>query len=169
MIENTRLLKPEELREITERERKATPGPWSFEKGAVITEHPDHQAVSVWWNGRDRDICLLNDGGEYISNINIDEDALFIAASRTDIPRLLAHIEALQAQLSSLCSIGDLGVITSLQTNQAHMAEHIKAQQAEIERYKTALTEIVEDISGYDPWDLNPLENEIKRIAKEAL
>lgn len=28
MTENMRLLKPEELREIAERERKATPGPW---------------------------------------------------------------------------------------------------------------------------------------------
>lgn len=117
MTENTRLLKPEELREIAERERKATPGPWEREQDGYVIGSPgvDYHIVDV---------------------AGSEEDAEFIATSRTDIPRLLAHIEE---------------------------------QQAEIERYKTALTEIIEDISGYDPWDLNPLENEIKRIAKEAL
>jgi hypothetical protein len=46
---------------------------------------------------------------------------------------------------------------------------HGEALQAENERYKKALEEIIEDISHYEPFDLNLLELEINRIAREAL
>lgn len=83
MTENTRLLKPEELREIAERERKATPGPWEREQDGYVIGSPgvDYHIVDV---------------------AGSEEDAEFIAASRTDISRLLAHIEAQQAEIERL-------------------------------------------------------------------
>lgn len=134
MTENTRLLKPDELREIAERERKATPGPWN------AIGNPYGFLVSTL-NGMT--ICEKDEA------TSIDFcNAEFIATSRMDIPRLLAHIEAQQAQLSSLCPIGDLDAITSLQTEKEHMAEHIKVQQAEIERLKNTIAFVKYEIGN---------------------
>ncbi|MCP1354597.1 hypothetical protein [Aneurinibacillus migulanus] len=108
MIESTRLLKPDELREIAERERKATPGPWQYSYEWYEVQAGKNVAITERTTG-------------YV-------DGKFIAAARTDIPRLLAHIEA---------------------------------QQAEIERYKTAL----ERICGNEPDSLY----DAQLIAEEAL
>ncbi|MFE4202085.1 hypothetical protein [Aneurinibacillus aneurinilyticus] len=140
MTENTRLLKPEELQEIAERERKATPGPWRYENG--LWERGDRRPAVITY--------FDYDNGEWFihGDIASEEDAEFIATSRMDIPRLLAHIEAQQAQLSSLCPIGDLDAITSLQTEKEHMAEHIKVQQAEIERLKNTIAFVKYEIGN---------------------
>lgn len=91
-------LTDEELTAIRERCEKATSGPWELEGSAVISEH----AESYCWNGASNDVCLLNDGGEYISNTNSESDADFIAHARDDVPRLFAEVERLRKALGNI-------------------------------------------------------------------
>src|SRR5690625_3227909 len=85
-----------ELKEIRERVAKATKGPWEYGAGGIYSEHAKSYNYSM---DNTREICCLNDG-EYISNINMDNDANFIAHARGDIPRLLAEIERMRHTIS---------------------------------------------------------------------
>lgn len=80
----------ERLSEIRAREAAATPGPW---------EHDDLDRFRVQDSGRGNMVCRT------MSNEpNPREqwaDAEFIAAARSDIPDLLAHIAALTAALTA--------------------------------------------------------------------
>jgi hypothetical protein len=69
----------------------ATPGPWTFKSpdapaGAVDIYHPD--------DGRDD--CRV---AEWVQEIHEDRNASFIAASRSLVPRLLAEVDRLRADL----------------------------------------------------------------------
>lgn len=82
-----RILSPEECEEIRQREAVATPGPWRkgrFTGYAVCT---DHGVRSV----RLFDASLGAAGTR--------EDIAFAAAARTDVPDLLATVEALRRDL----------------------------------------------------------------------
>lgn len=73
------ILTPSELEEIEAREKAATPGPW------ICTDDP------VW--------CVA---GPIVGR---EEDADFMAAARTDIPRLLEHVQEVEKQFSKAIEI----------------------------------------------------------------
>lgn len=75
-------LTAEELTEIREREDKATPLPWSA----------DHD----YWNGCEK--CLLH---------QVKANKSFLLNARTDIPALLSHIEAREAELRKIKEQGE--------------------------------------------------------------
>lgn len=89
------LLSPEELEEIRQREQAATKGPWLLYSGPLRPEFPTrvHEITTVSgravvkWGGFD---------GVESPKREIASTARFLAHARTDIPRLLAHIEALE-------------------------------------------------------------------------
>jgi len=89
-------LTDDELAAMAARAEAATPGPWTFEENSELI-HPEgmpHAVVgSVWCDG----IC------------NCYADIRFIAAARADIPALLAHIRAQDAELARLRN--DLAII----------------------------------------------------------
>jgi hypothetical protein len=76
----------EELAAIRERAEKATPGPW-------FKESDEYGNINVYfaWDAP-------NGGNEVVERIDSEDDADFIANARTDIPKLLAHIEALEVE-----------------------------------------------------------------------
>lgn len=76
------LLAPEQLREIEEREKRASVGPWS------TTATPGQRD---YWGEVD-DVCYDIENGD---------NAIFIAHARTDIPALLRHISAQDAKLAA--------------------------------------------------------------------
>src|SRR5262245_25053072 len=74
-----------ELHAIREREKNATPGPWR------VLE-PDPHKGRIQWDVADADECIVGcwwDHGK--------ANAEFIAHARTDIPALLAAVDALRA------------------------------------------------------------------------
>jgi hypothetical protein len=99
-------LSPERLAEIAARVEAATPGPW------IECDDP--------WNGKP--LLYAGDRAHMYENqvigmtdyepdtergyIASDADATFIAASRTDIPALLAHIAAVEAERDALAAKG---------------------------------------------------------------
>lgn len=98
MTQSPHLLTDGEIKEIRERERKATEGPWLWDgdETAVEDEQPPYiyrklpevaeDAISVLWD---------SDWGD-------DADADFIAHARQDIPRLLADREELVRQRDAM-------------------------------------------------------------------
>ena len=78
-------MKPEQIEAIKRRAEKATPGKW--------TVHPIHKADSFKIATDETEI----NGGD----IWTKEDAEFIAASREDVPELVAEVEKLRGLLSS--------------------------------------------------------------------
>lgn len=85
---------PEELAEIKALVEKATPEPWVArgEGHMRFVEHPREAGQAY---GQE---ILADDDVDYPTK---DADIDFVAASRTIIPALLEHIEALQAQLQA--------------------------------------------------------------------
>jgi hypothetical protein len=77
----------EELAAIRERAEKATPGDWAYYENdnVVVTLHPDYQYAM-----------------EIAEEIGTGFDAEFIAASRTDVPKLLDYIAELEAEVKWL-------------------------------------------------------------------
>lgn len=146
-----------ELAAIRERTEMATPGPWyirflddsHFMNLVAVCTTPD--------SGQHEALPYHDQGGEIRKSIiattlyqadahvivpvsveteNWDEDAEFIAHAREDIPRLLAEIERLRNELSLLCPIADLDVITSLKTEKQLMMERIAELEADNARLK---------------------------------
>ena len=70
-----------QLKEIEERCKKATPGPWIENESSTYI------------------YLRTRDGESYICSALDKDNAKFIAHSREDIPRLLAHIKYLEAEL----------------------------------------------------------------------
>ena len=99
-----------ELQAIRERVEAATPGPWKrwgyhpVDVGYVITEHPRYMEEGVSLVGS------LETGGmptptkrrRALFFPERPEDAIFIAAARTDIPTLLAEVTVLRAENAAL-------------------------------------------------------------------
>lgn len=77
-----------ELKAIEERAEKATPGPWISE-GSQIARRVSSK-ISV------NDHMIVRDGGMW------SENEKFIAHARTDIPALLAHIRAVEAERDAM-------------------------------------------------------------------
>jgi hypothetical protein len=79
---------------VQERANAATAGPW--ESGSTVTNWPEDTEcpdVLMEW---------MDNGGEYASNWDqVKVDAAFIAAARTDVPRLLRLARSLVAILDS--------------------------------------------------------------------
>ena len=117
----------EELTAIRERAEKATAKPWS-----VVTDELGGQAMTV----------IDGDNWDVIRRPYVGKDnAIFIANARQDIPKLLAEIERLKSELSSLCPIGDLDVVTTLQVEKRYLTEVIAEKDAEIERLREKIEE----------------------------
>jgi len=101
----TKPLTRAELDAIRERCEAATPGPWTPVPQTSDGRHIREAAVvnasmQSFWQ------CCYKQG-----NGQPEQDAAFIAAARTDVPALLAHIEALETALRewrSLCESGAL-------------------------------------------------------------
>jgi len=96
------LLTDDELAEIARRAERATPGPWQNSSGFVRSSGSGGsllqgdgytiQTSTLW-------VAECRDGEAFY---NPDGNAAFIAASRTDVPALLAHI-AEQARALEEC------------------------------------------------------------------
>jgi hypothetical protein len=78
MAEQDKPLTPDELAAIRERVDAAASGPWEYEPGFCVVSSPASSQGGIAYDMR-------------------DADAYFIAAARTDIPRLLATLDAYRA------------------------------------------------------------------------
>jgi len=82
------MLSKAELEEIAKRAEAATPGPWLpsvSSEGGQSALGPHHE----WDEAQD-------------AMEKAENDAIFIAHARTDIPKLLAHIAELEAEIGKL-------------------------------------------------------------------
>ena len=85
MTDQTPILTPARLAEIEARTRAATPGPWDWvDYGEVITRD-EHDSIAM---------AMETTMGH--------TNAAFIAHARTDIPALLSHLRALEAENARL-------------------------------------------------------------------
>lgn len=76
-----------QLKEVKERESKATPGSWKYDGyGEQVRTDDDQFKIA--------DIRGIGAG------LPIDDNGQFIAHARTDIPLLIAEVERLQAKLT---------------------------------------------------------------------
>jgi len=99
---------------IRERADAATPGPWAT---ALEVDHDGQYWVVTPPDGSVLfSVCKVGHKGEP----KTEEDAEFIAHARTDIPALLAHIDALHTLLVNLVD-GIDGYWASLPDNQLHI------------------------------------------------
>ena len=100
-------LTDEQLAAIRARADVATPGPWTWRGGNLVTLNDTASRSSSM--GR----CVLAIDGEATSindlveweYVREAEDAEFIAASREDIPALLAHIDELEYIVRKLAAL----------------------------------------------------------------
>lgn len=110
------------LNAIRARADAATPGPWVWHEGDLLTEDNFSRQHSSMFSSvlhLTDDAQGVNDlvSWEYVRSV---EDAEFIAYARTDIPALLAHIDALHALLGNLVD-GIDECWASLPDNQLHI------------------------------------------------
>lgn len=100
----------DELEAIRERCDAATDGPWGYDDGHVFCQ-PLVEARFQWV----RDKCAGKpvgekpniDDGECVADCdqrwpNFDADSIFIAAARTDVPRLLDEVQRLRDRVAEL-------------------------------------------------------------------
>jgi len=129
------MLTPVDLAAIRERAEKATPGPLS---------------VKVWYYHAPTYGSITDAAGDGIALVwhgdRAAADAAFLAAARTDIPALLAHIDAITARVAELEAeverlTGDLAAQTSdtteaLEALAVEMADRdaLATRVAELER-----------------------------------
>lgn len=103
---------------IRERADAATPGPW---KVAWDGENDPDGAWSAEWPWLIRQDIYPGKSVANLAEVEAStEDAEFIAHARTDIPALLAHIDALHTLLGNLVD-GIDGYWASLPDNQLHI------------------------------------------------
>lgn len=88
-------LSDRELQEIEERAAGATEGPWVADGGEIYGAHEGGREV---WNRR------VTEDGEFlwIGHTEVDADAEFIAAARTDVPRLVAVVRGQAEEIQRL-------------------------------------------------------------------
>lgn len=109
------VLTPEELAAIRERAEKATPGPWEVQENDWRDDEEEWPEVRVVAGTARRQPdgrynCCTRSTDTIYENESCDEDegehryrdAIFIATSRTDIPRLLDEVERLQKFVSAV-------------------------------------------------------------------
>jgi hypothetical protein len=94
------LLPDEQLAEIEARANAATEPPWFAEQDWAMRNIPGiHHAVVKKDGRRLNTIAITGEMGEHEASAL---DSAFIAAARTDVPALLAHIRAQAAELAQL-------------------------------------------------------------------
>ena len=81
-------MKPEELKAIKRRTKKATPGPWTVGEHHGV-DFPEAVLYDI--------ACNTND---ITDEIYLKEDADFIAHARTDVPALVEEVKRLQLALA---------------------------------------------------------------------
>jgi hypothetical protein len=86
-------LTPEQLAAIRERHGATTPGEWTFECGSIC-DWGDSTFTMEWIDNRKA------------SADQRDADGTFMAAAHQDIPALLAHVAALEAEVDMLRRYG---------------------------------------------------------------
>jgi hypothetical protein len=90
-------LTQQELAGIRERERAATPGPWAhdrFQTDIMFVFGPNTEMVM---SRTAEGFAMIRGSG---AGLPMDDNGEFIANSRADIPALLDHITALEAELA---------------------------------------------------------------------
>lgn len=102
-------MKIEELKAIEKRAEAATPGPWEITREELDEEFSDEEQehafpttigpIAHW------DHTLSSFTDEHVAQV--DADAAFIAASRTDVPALCAEIHALNGRLNGFAVAED--------------------------------------------------------------
>ena len=101
----TKIMTSDEIREIRERTEKATPGPWR------ACHHGECDCGQIWSQSADVPVLEVvhgewGDPGLPYGKIPPERataNALFVSHARTDISKLLGHIESLEAKIASLC------------------------------------------------------------------
>lgn len=88
-------LTDEQVRAIRERAEAATPGPWTASFRASFDDYWIVEPPA--WCTELLSVCVV--GAPQSPNVLVD--SVFIAHARTDIPKLLAHINALEAELEA--------------------------------------------------------------------
>jgi hypothetical protein len=88
---------PEELAEIKARVEAATDAPWVYDD-----EYGNVQCIvdNEYFDEHDKDV--LGSGCELPGHSDLCANGTFIAASRTDVPALVAEVERLQGQVTML-------------------------------------------------------------------
>lgn len=98
-------LTAEQLREIRERVEKAAPAPWEVrtrsDGSRGITGPYHYPAGQHPWVGGYLHVCNLVSGDEHYGDAN----GSFITHARTDVPALLSHIVALEAERDKLLAV----------------------------------------------------------------
>lgn len=90
------------LARYTELDAKRTQGEWDGEGySSVSTNLESYNDGTSGWRIPGKSICSLDDG-EYIENLNADNDAAFIASA----PAMASDIRQLQAVIAELVGVG---------------------------------------------------------------
>lgn len=87
------ILTPAEVEQIRQRAEAASPGPWIAKTGYAVDPEvngPEWPICSIAFDHWDRPVDSEDDPSRHS-----EEDAIFIASARSDIPRLLADREVL--------------------------------------------------------------------------
>lgn len=104
-------LSAEELAAIETRANAATPGPWRpcLHLRSVEDDKscPCGYRGGIWGSDQEHQVCEIGSGDEPMAAPRYERlqeitNANFIIAARTDIPVLLAHIRALEAEIAEL-------------------------------------------------------------------
>jgi len=91
----------ERLAEIKAREAKATPGPWqAFDTHGTYRDQLGDKQPG-WW------IPEMETLGDDVCSAMLEQDAVFVANARADIPYLLARADRLAARVAELEAAGD--------------------------------------------------------------
>ena len=93
-----------ELREIEERAEKATGGPWMINRREWTDGEIPLVIRTIGRSGRTASAQIPFNGARGFDADRADNDAAFIAAARTDIPRLVGEVRRLQAWVGDLQS-----------------------------------------------------------------
>lgn len=135
MSEHERITEAE-LDEIEARASKATPGPWTVDNEGVeyatVGAGFDHRPCLQRWAGSD---------AHYI-NGSREEDANFIAASRADVPALVAEVRRLQRKhQQNVALIGKF--VSELDRKDERIAELESRERASYEIEEEFLSELI--------------------------
>jgi hypothetical protein len=132
-------LTPEQLQEIRERCEKATAGPW---KSDLQHDDPVNAPFftggnngwilgGMYWGGHDyvKGDDIGNKRREDVMIAEVERTAEFIAASRTDVPALLSHIAAMEAELSDATTDYKFNMAAQVELNQDNIRDLMIATQ----------------------------------------
>lgn len=96
MTTKPEILTDEKIDEIEKRANAATKGPW-------YNENTNPLNPNIWYVKSGSCATSVNSWGEICSLVpGTEEDAVFLASSRTDIPALIASHRLLQARVREL-------------------------------------------------------------------